>query len=220
MADEIPMLTPGVASSRRVFFDVDGTLHRQDLFGAFLRFLLRRLPLNLLLLAPLLPVVGLGVWVCGHTKRWPVSLLLWGITFGRSEARLLRLEQRFIEHFRRRITPFPLVQQRLMSCLAEQNTQVWVITGSPQHLVEAVYRDVPFMPEVHLIGSQIARRCGGWVLILRCLGREKVVQLEHRLGKPLKFECGYSDSRHDNPLMASCRQRWRVTASGQLRPWT
>ena len=37
-------------SERRVvFFDLDGTLHQQDMFGSFLRYLLRHLPLNLLL---------------------------------------------------------------------------------------------------------------------------------------------------------------------------
>ncbi|MFO5574265.1 phosphatidylglycerophosphatase C, partial [Klebsiella pneumoniae] len=32
-----------------MFFDLDGTLHQQDMFGSFLRYLLRHLPLNLLL---------------------------------------------------------------------------------------------------------------------------------------------------------------------------
>ncbi|MFU1833609.1 hypothetical protein ACM6O8_28380, partial [Klebsiella pneumoniae] len=34
-----------------MFFDLDGTLHQQDMFGSFLRYLLRHLPLNLLLVA-------------------------------------------------------------------------------------------------------------------------------------------------------------------------
>ncbi len=47
-------------SRRVVFFDLDGTLHQQDLFGAFIRYLLRRLPLNALLVLPLLPVTTLA----------------------------------------------------------------------------------------------------------------------------------------------------------------
>ena len=43
---------------RIVFFDLDGTLHQQDMFGTFMRYLLRRRPLNLLLVVPLLPVVA------------------------------------------------------------------------------------------------------------------------------------------------------------------
>ncbi|STL19639.1 HAD hydrolase YfhB [Escherichia coli] len=33
------------------FFDLDGTLHQQDMFGSFLRYLLRRQPLNALLVS-------------------------------------------------------------------------------------------------------------------------------------------------------------------------
>ncbi len=41
-------------------FDLDGTLHQQDMFGGFLRYLLRRQPLNALML-PLLPIIGIGL---------------------------------------------------------------------------------------------------------------------------------------------------------------
>ncbi len=58
---------------RVVFFDLDGTLHQEDMFGSFLRFLLRHLPLNLLLVVPLLPVVGLALLVMGRAARWPIE---------------------------------------------------------------------------------------------------------------------------------------------------
>ncbi|ATZ33839.1 hypothetical protein CV83915_03554 [Escherichia coli] len=44
---------------RVVFFDLDGTLHQQDMFGSFLRYLLRRQPLNALLVLPLLPIIAI-----------------------------------------------------------------------------------------------------------------------------------------------------------------
>lgn len=202
---------------RIVFFDLDGTLHRQDMFGCFLRFLLKRLPLNLLLTIPALPLVGLGLLLRGRAARWPMSVLLWTITFGRSEARLAALETQFVALFRRRVTPFPAVQRRLAEYLADARTQVWLVTGSPQRLVERVYQDSAFLPGVNLMGSRIARRHGGWVLSLRCLGREKVVQLEKRLGAPLALYSGYSDSKQDNPLLSFCRHRWRVTPAGDLQ---
>lgn len=58
-----------VEGRRVVFFDLDGTLHQEDMFGSFLRFLLRHLPLNLLLVVPLLPVVGLAMLVMGRAGR-------------------------------------------------------------------------------------------------------------------------------------------------------
>ncbi|MCK8232095.1 phosphatidylglycerophosphatase C, partial [Erwinia amylovora] len=73
-------------SERRVvFFDLDGTLHWQDMFGTFLRWLLWRQPLNLLLVIPLLPVRALGLLLKGRAARGPMSLLLWSVTFGHGE---------------------------------------------------------------------------------------------------------------------------------------
>lgn len=209
---------PQSASTKRIiFFDLDGTLHQQDMFGSFLRFLLRHLPLNLLLVIPLLPVIGLGLLAGGRCARWPMSLLLWAMTFGRSETHLRDLELRFVETFRQRVTEFPVVAMRLRQYLKSNDAQVWLITGSPQRLVEQVYHDSDFIPHLQLIGSRMARRYGGWVLPLRCLGPEKVVQLELRLGSPLKLYSGYSDSKQDNPLLFFCEHRWRVSKTGELQ---
>ncbi|GKW43932.1 phosphatidylglycerophosphatase C [Pectobacterium parvum] len=202
---------------RIVFFDLDGTLHQQDMFGSFLRFLLRRLPLNLVLVVPLLPIIGLGLLIRGRATRWPMSWLLWAITFGRDEDELVQLEKQFVGAFRHDVIPFPQVQQRLKTYLEDSEAQVWLVTGSPQRLVEQVYHDSPFLPGVRLMGSQITRRYGGWVLTLRCLGHEKVAQMEQRLGAPLKLYSGYSDSKQDNPLLYFCEHRWRVTPEGSLQ---
>lgn len=204
-------------SPRVVFFDLDGTLHQEDMFGSFLRFLLRRLPLNSVLVIPLLPVIILGLALQGRAVRWPMSWLLWAITFGRSEAHLNSLEKQFVSDFRRQVTPFPEVQARLTTYLQDTDAQVWLVTGSPERLVEQVYHDSPFLPGVRLMGSQMTRRYGGWVLTLRCLGREKVIQMERQLGAPLKLYSGYSDSKQDNPLLYFCEHRWRVTPNGSLQ---
>lgn len=202
---------------RVVFFDLDGTLHQQDMFGSFLRFLLWRMPQNLVLVVPLLPVIGLGLLIGGRATRWPMSLLLWAITFGHSEARLRDLELQFVTWFRSIVTAFPVVQMRLNEYLDKHNAEVWLITGSPQRLVEQVYSGSAFLPRVRLVGSRIARRNGGWVLPLRCLGTQKVVELEQRLGSPLKLYSGYSDSKQDNPLLFFCEHRFRVSKEGELQ---
>ena len=146
---------------RIVFFDLDGTLHQQDMFGTFMRYLLRRRPLNLLLVVPLLPVVGIGLLFKGRAARWPMSLLLWSITFGRSEQTLLRLEAEFAQWFRLRVKAFPMVQQRLTDYLGSDDADVWLITGSPQSLVEQVYYDSAFLPRVKRIARQMRRGWGG-----------------------------------------------------------
>ncbi|EMN6686586.1 phosphatidylglycerophosphatase C [Shigella flexneri] len=199
---------------RVVFFDLDGTLHQQDMFGSFLRYLLRRQPLNALLVLPLLPIIAIALLIKG---RWPMSLLLWGCTFGHSEARLQTLQADFVRWFRDNVTAFPLVQERLTTYLLSSDADIWLITGSPQPLVEAVYFDKPWLPRVNLIASQIQRGYGGWVLTMRCLGHEKVAQLERKIGTPLRLYSGYSDSNQDNPLLYFCQHRWRVTPRGELQ---
>ena len=201
---------------RVVFFDLDGTLHQQDMFGSFIRYLLRRQPLNVLLVLPLLPVIALALLIKGRAARWPMSLLLWGCTFGRSEARLKAHQADFVRWFRSNVKAFPLVQQRLTTYLLSSDADIWLITGSPQTLVERAYVDARWMTQVNLIGSQMRRAFGGRVLSVRCLGREKVVQLEQRLGAPLRLYSGYSDSKQDNPLLFFCEHRWRVTSHGEL----
>ena len=202
---------------RVVFFDLDGTLHQQDMFGSFLRFLLWRMPQNLILVVPLLPLIGLGLFFQGRATRWPMSLLLWAITFGHSEARLKALEMQFVNTFRQKVVEFPVVQRRLREYLDSDDTEVWLITGSPESLVKQVYHESLFLPQVKLVGSRIARAKGGWVLPLRCLGEEKVVQLESRIGSPLKLYSGYSDSKQDNPLLYFCEHRFRVSKQGELQ---
>ena len=202
---------------RVVFFDLDGTLHQQDMFGSFIRYLLRRQPLNALLVLPLLPVTALALLIQGRAARWPMSLLLWGCTFGRSEARLKGHQADFVRWFRSNVTAFPLVQQRLTTYLLSSDAEIWLITGSPQSLVEQVYFDTPWLPRVNLIASKMARGFGGWVLPLRCLGHEKVTQLERHIGAPLQLYSGYSDSNQDNPLLSFCQHRWRVTPRGELQ---
>lgn len=179
-----------------------------------MRWLLWRQPLNLLLVIPLLPVMALGLLLKGRAARWPMSLLLWSVTFGHGEERLLQREEQFANWFRQRVTAFPLVQQRLTDYLGSEDADVWLITGSPQALVERVYFDSAFLPGVKLIASQMARAFGGRVLIMRCLGHEKVAQLEEQIGTPLQLYSGYSDSKQDNPLLFFCQHRFRVTPAG------
>lgn len=205
------------SSTRRVvFFDLDGTLHQQDMFGSFLRYVLRHQPLNVPLVILMSPAILLGLAVSGRAARWPMSLLLWAATFGRSERALKRLEAGFVRWFRQRVTAFPVVQARLTDYLDHHDAEVWLITGSPQSLVEQVYFDTPWLPRVNVIASRMERRCGGWGLTLRCLGHEKVAQLEQKIGAPLQLYSGYSDSEQDNPLLCFCQHRWRVTPQGDL----
>ncbi len=96
------------------------------------------------------------------------------------------------------MTAFPVVQARLSDYLTRRDAEVWLITGSPQSLVERVYRDTARLP-VNIIASRMERRCGG--------GRRYAVWAMKsggatgaKIGAPLQLYSGYSDSEQDNPL--------------------
>ena len=91
-------------------FDLDGTLHQQDMFGSFLRYLLRRQPLNALLVLPLLPIIAICVIDKGRAARWPMSLLLGGALLVTAKHVYRTLQADFVRWFRDNVTAFPLVQ--------------------------------------------------------------------------------------------------------------
>ncbi len=202
---------------RQIFFDLDGTLHQQDLFGSFIRYLIKKLPVNAALALCLVPPWFIGVCILGRNDRRPMSLLLWALTVGHKETMLKTLEKQFIDDFKDIVTPFPVVQERLAEYLGATDTQIWLVTGSPETLVTGVYQHSFFLPKVKLVGSLIQRRYGGWILARRCLGEEKVRQLEARLDMPLHLFSGYSDSIQDDPVLRFCERRWRVSFDGHLR---
>ncbi len=110
-------------------FDLDGTLHQQDMFGSF----------TLFTASPTAECVTCSAVVADHSHcvidkgraaRWPMSLLLWGCTFGHNEARLQALQADFVRGFRDNVTAFPLVQERLTTYLLSSDADIWLITGS------------------------------------------------------------------------------------------
>ena len=148
--------TTGRRGAPRGLFDLDGTLHQEDMFGSFLRFA-----------APLTaePVAGdtaaaadrSGALLLGRAARWPMSLLLWAITFGRSEAKSKRRWSAVYRGFRQKVTAFPVVKCGCGSTGGARCRSV-VDYRSPERLVEQVYRDSAFLPRVRLDGSRITRR--------------------------------------------------------------
>lgn len=204
-------------NKRIIFFDLDGTLHQQDMFRWFFYYLFKSLPINILILLPILPITCIIFFIKGYSSHWPISIMLWGITFGHSEVKLQNLKKRFAIWFRQYLKPFPVVNMRLEEYLHSQDTEVWIITGSPEIIVKEVYYNSNFLSKVHLIGSRISRKYGGWILTLRCLGDEKVTQLQKEIGSPLVLYSGYSDSIRDDSILNYCKYKWRVNKMGQIK---
>ncbi|BAP58549.1 haloacid dehalogenase-like hydrolase [Candidatus Tachikawaea gelatinosa] len=206
-----------ILKKKLIFFDLDGTLHKQDMFRLFIFYLLIYRFWSILLVFIISPIIILTLLFSKKTARQPISLLLWAITFGCSKKRLLKFEQNFSYWFRKRIKPFPLVHNRLIQYLNKKNTAVWIISGSPESLIKKVYYDAKFFNKINLIGSKIEPFFFGYILTSRCIGLEKVSQLEKKIGKPLSLYSGYSDSKNDKPLLFYCKYKWKVTRNGNIK---
>ncbi|AUI66532.1 MULTISPECIES: haloacid dehalogenase-like hydrolase [Glaesserella] len=192
---------------KHIFFDLDGTLHKEDIEFAFIRYLLKKRPLNVLIFLPIYPLV-LIVYKFFPTEKWSLNLLNFMISVGCSKVKMEHYFTDFKQQFT--LTPLPQVQQALQQHLTAQD-QIWIISGSPVELISHFYADLLQLPNVHLIGSSLEHRYGAILLKERCLAENKVKMLDKRIQPPIQFEIGYSDSLTDLPMFKRCKQAMWVT---------
>lgn len=199
---------------KNVFFDLDGTLHKEDLLAALVKYLFTKRKWNLLFFLPILPLVFL-IYRCFPTRKFSLNGLLFFLSFGCSTSEM----ERYITDFKRQftLTPLPQVQQALQHHLASQE-QIWIISGSPVELISHFYADLLQQPNVHLIGSSLEHRYGAILLKERCLAENKVKMLDERVQPPIQFDIGYSDSMTDLPMFKRCKQAMWITTEEEIKP--
>jgi phosphatidylglycerophosphatase C len=96
---------------------------------------------------------------------------------------------------------------------------VFLVSGSPEHLICAIYEDLLSNENIKLIGSRMERLAGAYLLRDRCVCEEKPRMLKHRMGHLVFFESGYSDSDKDMPMLKLCVNRYRVGMGGDISEW-
>lgn len=204
-------------TAKNVFFDIDGTLHEGDMFVDYIRFLASRNRLKAVLLLPWL-IPALLLYGFNPDRRWSLNLLLWPLTVLTSAARLKRLDDKFVDRFRRDLRPIDETRGALYRHLHEGDC-VYLVSGSPEHLVSAVYADIVGRKDVHLIGSRMARSAGALLLTERCVCAEKPRMVERLAGRPVSFDVGYTDSEMDFPMLQLCKLKYRVGRDGVVSIW-
>lgn len=200
---------------KHIFFDLDGTLHKEDIEFAFMRFLFRKRILNLLIFLPVYPLASM-IYAFFPTARWSLNILNFLITFGCSTSQMEKYLVDFKDYFS--LTPLPQVQQALHQHLAQQD-QIWIISGSPVELISHFYADLLQQPNVHLIGSSLVHQYGAILLKERCLAENKVKMLDERVQPAIQFDVGYSDSMTDLPMFKRCKKAMLITQEGKIVPF-
>ncbi len=200
-----------------IFFDVDETLHKGDVFKEYMVFLVGRNGMRLALTFPVL-VPALLCYVAFPGERWSLSIILWCLTLFSSEGRLVKDDREFSAAFAARLKPHP-EPCAVLAVHLQQGDHVYLVSGSPEPLLKWIYADLLEHPNVTLIGSTFGRSIGGRVLRVRCVLAEKVRQIQCRSGRMVRLKSGYSDSRKDRAVLALCEQKYRVTAAGVIERW-
>lgn len=195
-------------------FDFDGTIVACDSFARFCG--------HLIFASPFRPAIVLGALVLGLLAMpalllagWsPASLVVWICTFALDEARLSSLMERFAAGFSRGLLMNGAMAS-LSSCAAEGLTPV-VVTGTPRPLVEHLAARLG-LPVRMVIGTELTRRLGGYVIRRRCLGERKVQMVLDTCGAEAGIQRAYGNTRSDLPMLGLARERHLVNPDRKTR---
>ena len=192
-----------------VVFDFDLTLTRWDTADRFFRWLLRRSPPRLALLAIALPVLA-PMLAFKRTRRWPIHAAVWIATLGRSVADLERLAHTHVEAVYAGGEPVFVDAglARLREHLAQGHAVV-IATGCMELLARVFLRRAGF-GEVALVASTLRPWYGGLANDRHCFGANKVPMLAERGFAP-PWDIGYTDHHCDLPVLRHCRQWYLVS---------
>jgi len=192
-----------------VVFDFDLTLTYWDTADRFFRWLLRREPWRLLVVALALPVLG-PLLAFRRTRRWPVWFAVWAATFGRSKRGLAALIDAHIDGLPAGHASvfIPVAVARLREHLA-QGDRVVIATGCLEPLARALL-DRAGLGGVSLVASTMRPLLGGWVRERHCFSANKIPMLAERGFAP-PWAVAYTDHRADLPVLSHSAQRFLVS---------
>lgn len=196
-----------------IFFDLDGTLHKEDIFLAFILFLAKKRILNTLIFLPLLLQAG-TLHLFFANGKLGINLALFCLTFGMNPAKQQQLIAEFSQHFQ--LTPFANVREKLQQHLANQQP-IFLISGSPAELIRPLYSALLANDNVQLISSQFTHRAYAMWLRERCYAENKAIMLDRRFTPRITFEIGYSDSLSDKAILDRCQQAILIDKKGEMR---
>ncbi len=187
-----------------VIFDFDHTLVRCDSFTWLNVDLLKRSVLRAFLFLLFAPLCAL-CYLSEKTRLVSLSIPLWLATVGMSE----REFQEFIaEHVARRyVRTQSLWCQAAISDLRDERARgarIWIATGCAQVLAEPICKALG-LGEVTVVGSQVQRKCGGYIAREHCIEQNKVDMLIAR-GAGTSWDAAYTDSARDLPLLLLARR--------------
>lgn len=196
--------------SDNIFFDIDGTLHKEDIFSEFITYSLIKDKLRLCLFFPLF-LLALFIYLANKEGKIGINIILYFLFFNKKD------RDSFIETFCNeiKINKNHKVIDRLNFHLQNKH-RIFLISGTPEILIKKLYQDILAYDNVVLIGSEIIFGYNSVLLKERCISKNKLRILDKRMGKPIYFDEGYSDSELDVPVLKRCKKKFFVSKDGDL----
>lgn len=189
-------------NNKFVFFDVDGTLHQQDLFLSLIQYTLKKRWLIGLLFLPLL-LLGVLAYIIFNKHHIGLNIILYALFFGLTPSDINRIIDDFHQQFYPKLILHHKVLDRLYQHL-HQGDVVFLISGSPTHILYKFYPSLINKPNIVLISSTLQPKYHSHLLYQRCYRHQKVIMADAHHQQKLYFRCGYSDSKDDLPIFERC----------------
>ena len=200
-----------------VFFDIDGTLHKEDIFLEFLKFSLRKNLLNSILFFPILFTSSI-CYVINPRSKFPLNIILYFIFLGSSKKRIDYLINSFSKSFLSNFTQFKNIVDILELHLENEN-HIVLISGSPTEFIKKIYGDLYNNKNITVIGSETKKSLLSFFLKERCIYKNKRKMLEKKFQKKINFSHGYSDSLSDIPILELCKEAFIIQKDGSTKIW-
>lgn len=204
--------TPKILMARRIFFDIDGTLHQQDIFLEFIKYALKDHLGKVILLLPVV-LVGALLYLLHKNGNAGVRIILYALFFKKPDT------DGYIKAFCHQLAPklhrfddvFAVLHRHIQA-----GNDVFLISGTPQMFIKHIYGELLAHDNVHLIATTLCITRHSLYLQKRCIHVHKLTLLDEQFGKPLYFDEGYSDSVLDMPVLDRCANKFFVGKDGKL----
>ena len=197
-----------------VFFDIDGTLHKEDIFLEFIKCSIKERLLNLVIFLPII-FISFLIYLVNTKGKFGLNLILFFLFLGISESQLGTLTEKFCKSFSLKMTPFDNALKQLEFHKANGD-QVIFISGTPVEFIKQIYPSFFNTTNFEVIGSITRRNFGSFYLDERCIYKNKKKMLNNRFNAVLNFSYGYSDSLSDLPILTLCDKAYLVDKDGSM----
>lgn len=193
-----------------IFFDIDGTLHKEDVFFEFIKYSFLKKKLRFFLLSPVF-FIAIIIYFLNKNGKIGINIMLYSLFFNDKN------RENFLIQFCKKIEINK--NKKVLDILnfhINKKNKIFLISGTPEFLIKNIYKDILKYENVFLIGSEISFGLNSIYLTSRCLSEKKLEALDKRQKEIIYFLEGYTDSILDTPVLNRCSHKFFVLKNGDL----